>query len=78
MGVWLKGLQPVCGSALWIQRYPNLRLDPAPLLRKVLAREPETAELQAYAVLATSASSTTRADELTCLAALSSLDFVAQ
>ena len=68
MGVWLKGLKPVCSSALWIQRYPNLRLDPAPLLRKVLAREPDTAELQAYAVLATSATSTTRADELTCLA----------
>lgn len=78
MGAWLKGLKPICSSALWIQRYPNLRLDPAPLLRKVLAREPNTEELQAYAVLATSASSTTRADELTCLAALSSLDFVAQ
>ncbi len=75
MSVWVKGLVPVCNSAQWLARYPNLSADPAPLLREVLAREPDADELAAYQELATNAENP---DELTCLAALSSLDFVAR
>lgn len=75
MSVWVKGLVPVCNSAQWLARYPNLSADPAPLLRDVLARDPDADELAAYQSLATNAE---RPDELTCLAALSSLDFVAR
>ncbi len=78
MSAWVKGLKPVCNSAQWLAAYPNLSTDPAPLLREVLAREPDAEVLAAYQELATNAGSTVSADELTCLAALSSLDFVAQ
>ncbi len=78
MSVWVKGLKPVCNSAQWQALYPNISADPAPLLREVLAREPDADELQAYQELAASAATPVSADELTCLAALSSLDFVAQ
>lgn len=78
MSAWVKGLKPVCSSASWQERYPNVSTDPTPLLRNVLAREPESDELEAYQALAENAGTTTRADELTCLAALSSLDFVAR
>lgn len=78
MSFWVKSLKPVCTSTQWQARYPNISADPSPLLRDVLAREPDADELAAYQELASNALSTANADELTCLAALSSLDFVAQ
>lgn len=78
MSVWVKGVKPVCNSAQWLAAHPKLSADPAPLLREILAREPDSDELATYQELAISAVATANADELICLAALSSLDFVAQ
>ena len=78
MGVWVKSLEPVCSSLQFQERYPNISADPTPLLQQVLARDPDADELEAYAAIATQAPDTATADRLTCYAALSSLEFVAQ
>ena len=78
MGVWVKSLEPVCSSIQFQERYPNISADPTPLLQQVLARDPDADELEAYAAIATQAPDTATADRLTCYAALSSLEFVAQ
>lgn len=78
MSVWVKGLRPVCSSVQFQERYPNISVDPTPLLRQVLARDPDAEELAAYAEVVAGALDATTADQLTCFAALSSLEFVAQ
>ena len=78
MSVWVKGLDPVCGSAQFQERYPNVGADPTPLLRQILARDPDAQELAAYGEVVVGAVDQATADRLTCFAALSSLEFVAQ
>ncbi len=78
MGVWVKSLEPVCTSIQFRERYPNISADPTPLLQQVMARDPDVEELEAYAAVIAGAPDTTTADLLTCYAALSSLEFVAQ
>lgn len=78
MGVWVKSLEPVCTSIQFRERYPNISADPTPLLQQVMARDPEVEELEGYAAAIAGAPDTTTADLLTCYAALSSLEFVAQ
>jgi len=78
MSVWVKGLEPVCSSVQFQERYPNIGADPTPLLQQILARDPEVEELAAYAEVIVGAPDMATADRLTCFAALSSLEFVAQ
>ncbi|MCR9161521.1 MAG: hypothetical protein ACE37F_30100 [Nannocystaceae bacterium] len=78
MSVWVKSLEPVCGSIQFRDRYPNVSANPTPLLQQVMAREPDAEELEAYAAIVAGAPDTATADLLTCYAALSSLEFVCQ
>lgn len=78
MGVWVKSLEPVCTSVQFRERYPSISADPTPLLQQVMARDPDAEELEGYAAVIAGAPDTTTADLLTCYAALSSLEFVAQ
>lgn len=78
MGVWVKSLKPVCSSIQFQERYPNISADPTPLLQQILARDPDAEELAAYAAVIADTPDPAAADQLTCFAALSSLEFVAQ
>ncbi len=78
MSVWVRSLKPVCSSFQFQERYPNISADPTPLLQQILARDPDAEELAAYAAVVADAPDTATADQLTCFAALSSLEFVAQ
>lgn len=78
MSVWVKSLEPVCTSIQFQERYPGIGADPTPLLQQVFARDPDADELAAFADLVGGTPDPAAADLMTCYAALSSLEFVAQ
>lgn len=77
MAAWVRSLKPVCSSAAFLTKFPNASEDPRLLLRTTLAREPTDEELEAYGGLRSVSSDPVVLDQLACLTALSSLEFVA-
>jgi hypothetical protein len=78
MQVWVESLEPVCDAPTFQARYPGLIEDPRALVRAAFAREATDAELEAYAEVSLGQSDPAYAYRLTCMAILSSLEFVAR
>jgi hypothetical protein len=73
MQAWVKAMVRVCDSTEFQGRYPTLLDDPGPLVQAVFGRDPTEDELTGF----TEITGATRY-QLTCLAVLSSLEFVAK
>lgn len=74
---WVKGLIPVCDSAVMQARYPDLIADPAPLIQAAFGRDPLPTELEPLQEIASSTQDDAVKYRLSCLTVLSSLEFVA-
>lgn len=77
MHAWVKAIQPVCKSAEFAARYPTLLDDPTPLLRMTLGREPTPEDVASLDDAMVADLPPDARYQLVCLAALSSLEFVA-
>jgi hypothetical protein len=79
MSLWVQSLKPVCSSQAMLARYPSLPESLGPLVEAAYGRalsEQDSADMAAaLAALPLSAESRT---QTTCLAVLSSLEFLAQ
>lgn len=74
---WVKGLLPVCDSTVMQAKYPDLVADPAPLIRAAFGRDPVESDLEPLADIASSSYDDATKYRLTCVAVLTSLEFVA-
>jgi hypothetical protein len=74
---WVRGLIPVCDSTVVRAKYPDLVADPTPLVRDAFGRDPTANDLAPLQDIADSSQPDATKYQLTCLAVLSSLDFVA-
>ena len=74
---WVRGLMPVCDSDVMQSKYPDLVDDPTPLIRDAFGRDPTEADLEPLTDIASSTQPDATKYQLTCLAVLSSLEFVA-
>ena len=77
IGIWVKGLLPVCESARFKSMYPAVAVAPDALIIRAYGR-PADALDQAALADALVASSGDNDDTLVCIALLSSLEFVAR
>jgi hypothetical protein len=75
---WVRGLVPVCESTVMRAKYPALVADPSPLIRDAFGRDATQADLEPLTDIAAAGYDSDRTFQLTCLAVLSSLDFVAR
>jgi len=73
---WVRGLRPVCSSAEMQVAYPGLLTDPRPFMRQAWGHEPAAEEVESMADLQDSTLPVEQQYLLTCLAVLTSLDFV--
>lgn len=78
MEAWVKALRPYCADPVFQARYPDLAIDPTPLVRAAFAREPTRAELVAYAEVGEGQPDGAGRHRMVCLAVLTSLEFVAR
>lgn len=74
---WVRGVLPVCQSDVMQSKYPDLVDDPTPLIRDAFGRDPVETDLEPLTDIASSTQPDATKYQLTCLAILSSLDFVA-
>jgi hypothetical protein len=78
MQMWVKGMIPVCDSAEFKARYPDLLEDPTPLLQAAFGRDATDAELEGLGELAAEVPDLDMRYRMTCLSVVSSLEFVAK
>ncbi|HET6583025.1 MAG TPA: hypothetical protein VFG69_06255 [Nannocystaceae bacterium] len=78
METWVVALKPVCDDPTFQAKWPTLVNDPTPFLRAAYAREPNSDELQALADVQSGLTDTAVRYRMVCLAALTSLEFVAR
>ncbi|MEX1362818.1 MAG: hypothetical protein AB1Z98_06810 [Nannocystaceae bacterium] len=76
MQYWVRGLKPVCDSPQMRERYPDLLADARPLMRQAWGHEPAADEVEAIADLQGGALPLDEQYTVTCIAVLTSLDFV--
>ncbi len=74
---WVKAVKPVCASNEIHVKYPNLLTDPGSLVRDAYGRDPAPEDLEPLLDIAGSTMDTESKYQLTCIAVLSSLEFVA-
>ncbi len=74
---WVRAISPVCASLEVHTAYPDLVQDPRALMRTAFGREPTDAEVEALGQLTAAAADEQEAFRWSCLAVLSSLEFVA-
>jgi len=74
---WGKAVKPVCESNEMQIKYPNLVADPSELMREAFGRDPEPSDLEPMLDIANSTLPENMKFTLSCMAVLSSLDFVA-
>ncbi len=77
MTLWVRLMRPICQSGQIAMKYPTLRTDPSPLIAAAYGRPAEPADVDAVKSGLAGAPDASRA-ELTCLAILSSVEFVAR
>lgn len=77
MQVWVKAMIPVCDSAEFKDRYPDLLTDPTALLQQVYGRQPTDDEITAYDDVMVADATPDVQYQLACASILSSLEFVA-
>lgn len=78
METWVKAVRPVCDDPRFQARYPDLATDPSALARAAFARDPSPEELQAFAEVQAGQLDGAGRYRMSCLAVLSSLEFVAR
>lgn len=76
MQSWVRGIKPVCQSAEMQATYPDLLTDPRPLMRQAWGHEPSAEEVEALADLQGGELVPEEQYLVTCIAVLTSLDFV--
>jgi hypothetical protein len=77
MALWIKVLRPICQSPVMAMKYPGLKGDPSALVAAAYGRPVEAADLEAIRS-GLAGVPEERRGELSCLAVLSSAEFVAR
>ena len=78
MGIWVKSLLPVCDAEAVQARYPSLADDPGELITAAYGREPTGDDLAAVDEALVDLTDPAERFRATCLAILSSVEFVAR
>lgn len=78
IGIWVKGLLPVCASDRFAELYPNVAAAPEPLILRAYGRPADALDQMALSEALGAAQGDIDQDTAVCLALLSSLEFVAQ
>ena len=78
IGIWVKGLLPVCNAPAFAQRYPSVASSPEDLMVRAYGRPADASDRMAMRDVLDAAGVTADDDATVCLAVLSSLEFVAQ
>jgi hypothetical protein len=78
MGIWIKGLLPICSSPRFRELYPDVADDPSALILRAYGRPADSPDTMTISEALDASPSSLDREVQVCLAVLSSLELVAQ